>query len=26
MPDDVTPEIPLEPIQPIQLQDEMENS
>ena len=26
MPDDVTPELPLEPIQPIQLQDEMENS
>src|SRR5215216_2712452 len=26
MPDDTTPELPLEPIQPIQLQDEMENS
>ena len=26
MPDDVTPELPLEPIQPIELQDEMENS
>src|SRR5829696_9541862 len=26
MPDDITPELPLEPIQPIQLQDEMENS
>ena len=26
MPDDVTPDAPLEPIQPIQLQDEMENS
>ena len=26
MPDDSTPELPLEPIQPIQLQDEMENS
>ena len=26
MPDDVTPELPLEPIQPVQLQDEMENS
>jgi DNA gyrase subunit A len=26
MPDNTTPELPLEPIQPIQLQDEMENS
>src|SRR5215213_2179274 len=26
MPDDITPELPLEPIQPVQLQDEMENS
>ncbi len=26
MPDDVTPELPVEPIQPIELQDEMENS
>jgi DNA gyrase subunit A len=26
MSDDVTPEVPLEPIQPIELQDEMENS
>ena len=26
MPDDITPELPLEPIQPIELQDEMENS
>src|SRR5918998_614821 len=26
MPDDVTPEVPLEPIQPVQLQDEMETS
>ncbi len=26
MPDDVTPELPLEPIQPMPLQDEMENS
>ena len=26
MPDDVVPELPLEPIQPIELQDEMENS
>src|SRR3954452_9698842 len=26
MPDDTTPELPLEPIQPIQLQDEMETS
>ena len=26
MPDDVTPELPLEPIQPIELQDELENS
>ena len=26
MPDDVTPELPVEPVQPIQLQDEMENS
>ena len=26
MPDDVTPEVPVEPIQPIELQDEMENS
>ncbi|MGI9054143.1 MAG: DNA gyrase subunit A [Ilumatobacteraceae bacterium] len=26
MPDDVIPELPLEPIQPIELQDEMENS
>ena len=26
MPDDVTPELPLEPIQPVQLQDEMETS
>src|SRR3954470_18997633 len=26
MPDDVTPEVPTEPIQPIELQDEMENS
>src|SRR5919109_971110 len=26
MPDDVTPDTPIEPIQPIELQDEMENS
>ncbi len=26
MPDDVTPDLPVEPIQPIELQDEMENS
>ena len=26
MPDDITPELPLEPIQPVQLQDEMETS
>ena len=26
MPDEVTPELPLEPIQPIELQDELENS